>query len=55
MANSCSSIGTQNRWAFGMRRLLFTVLRNERGFTPSECGIIAGLIAIFAEKLLVPF
>jgi len=35
-----------------MLRLFIALLKNEDGFTATECGILAGLIAIFVEKLV---
>ena len=31
------------------------LLRNEDGFTPTECGLMAALTVIFLERLLTTF
>jgi Flp pilus assembly pilin Flp len=38
-----------------MLRVFVQLLKNEDGFTPVECGILACLTVIFAEKLIAPF
>jgi len=38
-----------------MYRFLVALVNNEQGFTAIEYGILAGLVAIFVEKIVAPF
>ena len=38
-----------------MLRLFVSLLKNEDGYTRVECGILACLTVIFAEKFIAPF
>jgi Flp pilus assembly pilin Flp len=38
-----------------MLRLFVSLLKDEDGYTPVECGILGCLTVIFAEKLVLNF